>query len=208
MNSIKEKFIRNLIDFLNRENEYRICYNKNPLDICYMVSVVDQNIEDCKDFINDIKNKEWYINAYNEDHSNGYTNGEIEILILKPKEEQEDELTIENFEDYCYCIEFLFDERYWGYCECTPNDKGYNEKYKCCGVDCDWVAPAFRITKKIHLGYYSWAGYEKDYWKFKEQFEKNEKNKNKEIEEYKKQQRIKQIHKEIERLNKELNKLL
>jgi hypothetical protein len=207
MSNIKEKFIQELINELNRENEGRIYYDKKPLDICYMVSVIEQKIEECEEFMQELSNKKWVINGYDEDYINGYTNGEIRILIEKPEEEKESEYLVDAFEDYCYYIEFLFDERMWGYCQCTPEDEGYNEKYKCCGVGCDWVAPAIRITKEVDLGYYKWEGYERDYWEYEKQFYKKEENKSKKVEEYKKQQRIKEIQRQIKQLQEELEKL-
>ncbi len=207
MNNIKEKFIQELINELNRENEERIYYDKKPLDICYMVSVIEQKIEECEEFMQELNNKKWVIDGYNEDYTNGYTNGKIRILIEKPEEEKESEYLVDAFEDYCYYIEFLSDRISQGYCQCTPEDEGYNKEYKCCGVDCDWVASAIRITKEIYLGYYTWKGLERDYWEYKKQFYKKEENKNKEVEEYKRQQRIKEIQRQIEQLQEELEKL-
>jgi len=208
MKNIKEKFIQALIDELNDVNKKeRIYHNKPPLNVCFMVSVVDQHIDKYKEFMEELTKNRWCINGYEEDNSGGYTNGKIRILIEKPEEEKESDYLIDAFENYCYYIEFRYDERYWGYCECTPKDEGYNEKHKCCGNGCDWKAPSFYLTKEINLGGYSWEGLERDYWEYEEKFYQKEENKNKEVEEYNKQKKINSLKEQIKELQDELNKL-
>jgi len=205
--SIKDQFIQNLINELNNENENRIYHDKKPLDISYIISVIDQQIENCKEFIDDITRHTYCINSYDEDYSGGYTNGKIKILIEKSEDEKESEHWVDAYYDYCYYIEFLHDERHWGYCECSPEDKGYNEKYKCCGNGCDWNSPAFSIEKIVSLGNYAWVGQEKDYWKYEEQFESNEQNKNTEVEKFKLEQEKQYLKDRIKELQEELSKL-
>lgn len=53
--------------------------------------------------------------------------------------------------NFYYSIELERDERYWGYCECTPDDKRYNPLYGCCGESCDWVAPSIRIVRHTDI---------------------------------------------------------
>ena len=128
--SIKEKFIRDLIDELNDINENRITYeNKRPIDVCRVVSVIDQQLENCKEFIEDITEHTYHINRYEESH--GFTYPKIRILIEKNDSEKNPNY-VEYYDthNYCYYIEFTNDERYSGYCECTPNDSGYNEERK------------------------------------------------------------------------------
>lgn len=206
--SIKEKFIRDLINELNDINERELIYHdKNPLDICYIVSVIDQQIENCKDFMENISKNKYYINGYDEDHSQGYTQGRIRILIEKLDEEKESEYMFDAYYDYCYYIEFLYDERLWGYCQCTSDMPGYNKEHDCCGNGCDWTAPAFRIEKSISLGGGKWRGSESDYWKYEEQFNQNEENKNKEVKEYEKKKQKEYLEKQIEELQEKLNNL-
>jgi len=205
--SVKDQFIQNLIKELNNENEHMINNSKNPLDICYMISVIDQQIENCKEFLDDITKHTYCINGYDKDYSEGYTNGKIKILIKKTEDEKESKHWADAYYNYYYCIEFLYDERHWGYCECTPEDKDYNEKYKCCGDGCDWNSPAFRIEKVINLGYCIWEGQERDYWEYKEQFESNEKNKNENVEKFKIEEKKQNIRDRIKDLQEELDKL-
>lgn len=195
---VKEKFIQELIKELNYENDRRIDSDKKPLDVCYMVSVVEQQIDKYKEFMEDLQTKNWLINGYDEDTTGGYTNGRIRILIEKTEEE---------YEDYCYYIEFLYDERNRGYCQCTSEDDGYDKEHGCCGIDCDWTAPAFIITKEVSMGYNTWEGQQRDYWEYEKRFNLKQENKNKEIEEYKKQQKKARILEEMKRLLNELNEL-
>jgi len=202
---IKDKFIKDLVEKLNDVNERQLIYNnKSPIDVCYVVSVIDQQIKNYKEFLDDIAKFTYCINGYDEDTSGGYTNGKIRILIEKPEEEKESDYMVDAYYDYCYFIEFSNDERMWGYCQCTPEDGGYNSKYNCCGNGCDWNAPSFRLTKEIYLGYSSWNGQESDYWQYKEQFESDEQNKNNEVEKFKKEQRKQNLKNRIEELQKEI----
>jgi len=202
--STKEQFIQDLINTLNDENENRINNNKTSLDICFMVSVIDQQIENCKEFLDDITKNTYYINGYDEDYSGGYTNGKITILIRKLDNNKEEYV---DYYNYYYCIEFNWDERHLGYCECTSKDKNYNDKHKCCGIECDFIAPSLNISKIINLGNYSWEGQEKDYWRYEDQFKINEQYKNKEIIKFRIKQKRKQLKDKIVKLKKELEKL-
>ena len=206
--NIKEQFIKELINELNDVNERQLVYNdKTPIDVCYVVSVIDQQIEKCTEFMEDISKHTYYINGYDEDTSQGYTNGRIRVLIEKPEDEKESHYMVDAYHNYCYYIEFVYDERSWGYCECTPEDKYYNPKHGCCGMGCDWYAPAFRIEKSISLGYGKWEGQAKDYWEYQEKFYTNEQNKNEEVEKHQKEQRIKSLEEQIHRLQKELSEV-
>jgi len=205
--STKDQFIQNLIKELNDENETRIYQNKKPLDVCHIISVIDQQIENCKEFIDDITKYTYCINGYDEDYSEGYTNGKITILIEKPDKEKESNHWAGCYYDYSYCIEFLYDERHWGYCECTSDMKGYNKKYKCCGESCDWNGSAFKIEKVINLGYHIWEGQEKDYWEYKEKFESNEQNKNEDVEKFKLEEKKQYLKDRINEFQEELDKL-
>lgn len=208
MNKVKETFIRSLIDELNDINEReRVYYDKHPLDVCYMVSVLDQQLENCKELMDVLENEKWFINGYDEDASGGYGNGRIRILIEKPEEEKESEYMVDAYENYCYYIEFLFDDRAWGYCWCTEEHEGFNPKYNCCGMGCDWTAPAFKITKEIDIHYGNWDGYEKDYWEYKEKFNQDENNRNDEVEKRKKEQEKEFLLKQIKKLQEQLIKL-
>jgi len=207
--STKEQFIQDLINELNNINHHEVVYNENnpPINIPFIISAIDQQLDKCTEFLDDISKNKYSINGYHEDESGGYTNGKIRILIEKPDNEKESDLFVHTYCDYCYYIEFLYDERHWGYCECTPEDKGYNQKHHCCGINCDWDSSAFKIEKVVNLGYYSWKGQEKDYWEYKEKFEANEQNKNKEVEKFKSEEKKQNLINRINELQEELDKL-
>lgn len=206
--SIKEKFIKDLISELNDANERQLDYeNKRTIDVCYVVSVIDQQLEDCKEFLEDITKNAYHINGYDEDTSGGYTNGKIRILIEKPDSEKESNYMVDAYYDYCYYIEFTKDERSWGYCQCSSGDIGYNADHDCCGSGCDWTAPSFNIEKSICLGGGMWNGQAKDYWKYKDKFNLNEQNKNNEVEKFKLKQRKESLQNQIAELKIELEKL-
>lgn len=202
--TVKDQFIRDLINELNEESSNHT--NRKPLDVAFMVSVVDQQLENCPEFIEDITKYNYLINGYDYG-SKGYTNGKIRVLIEKPDDERKSEMMYDAYYDYCYYIEFGFDERYWGYCDCEPTDSGYNEKRGCCGNGCDWVAPEFSITKCISLGGGKWNGVEHDYWEYENKFNENEENKNTYVEEIKKKQEIESLEASIRDAQNRLNKL-
>jgi len=204
--SVKDQFIQNLINTLNNENQSRINNNKNLIDVCYLVSVIDQQIENYKEFIDDITEHTYIITDYKKDWYDNYTSGEIQILIEKSNNEE----IYEYINRYCnhkYYIKFLEDERPYGECQCSPGDEDYNDKYGCCGENCDFSAPAFRLIKEIDLGYSCWKYSEKEYWKYKEKFESNEQNKNTEVERFKLDQQKNELKDRIKELQEELDKL-
>ena len=71
LSSTKEQFIKNIINELNNENKNRINNNKEIIDVCYIISVVDQQIEKCKEFIDDITTHTYLIENYDEEYSEG-----------------------------------------------------------------------------------------------------------------------------------------
>lgn len=205
--SIKEKFISDLIAELNRENESRVCNDKSPVDVCFVTSVVDQQLDNCKKFLDDITEHTYCINGYEKDTEDYYSNGKVRILIEKPESERESNYMFDAFYDYCYYIEFTEDERNWGYCQCSPGDNGFNEEHGCCGNGCDWHAPEFRIEKVISLDSGRWSGSESDYWEYKKRFESKEQNKNDEVEKYKIEEKRKYLQEQIADLKKKLAEL-
>lgn len=213
MTTTKEKFIRDLIDELNDINDHAVKFNgESPkVDVPYVISVIDQQLDKCTEFLEDISKNTYCINGFDEDTTGGYTNGRIRILIEKDDKKESDLTTGVYYNycyyNYCYYINFLYDDRMWGYCQCTPEDEGYNEKHDCCGNSCDWHAPSFRIEKVITIDSGSWDGQQKDYWKYEEQFLVNEQNKNVEVEKFEREQKRKNLENQIKKLQEELSEL-
>jgi len=202
--SVKNKFIEDVVKELNDVNRERIEENKNPLDIPFMVSVLDQQLETCEEFIHDISKNKYLINGFEE--AEGII-GRMQVLIEKPEHEKESHLLIHAFYDYCYYIDFFAEPRLYDECKCSPDDEGYNHEYGCCGLDCEWYAPSFEIYKSIFLKKATWKGNQRDYWEYEKKFKENEKRKNKEVEEYKKIKEKERIQQQIEELQNKLKSL-
>lgn len=198
---VKEKFIENLTKTLNEENDNRLYDGKEPLDVCFMISVIDKQLHQHKEFLEDLSNG-YTFNGYEEDES-GYSNGKISLFIEKPKEEQQSDLWVDRYrEDYWYNIEFKYDQIDGDYCQCGQGDEGYNEEHHCCGEICDWNAPSFAITKQYDLGTCSWDGLQRDYWEYEKMFKSKEENKS--VEDEIKERRKQEIMEQINLLNQEL----
>lgn len=176
-------------------------------NVAFIVAPLFQSLGKYCDILEDLKNHdEWYV-RYNKDETDGYTNGSITIDLYKNKsnlsEDEEDDYDFP--ECYTYNIEFQYDARPWGFCECSENDLDYDKRYDCCGHGCDWSAPSFSITKTMELGGYSWNGDAHDFWNFEDKFNNIDEVEKKELE---KQAEIKRLKKQIECYNYKLNEIL
>lgn len=111
------------------------------------------------------------------------------------------------YEEYQYEINFLYDPREWGYCECTSDMPDYREDKDCCGHGCDWWAPAFEIRKSYKIGNHSWNGDEHDYWDFEDEFYADDKELADKKAEEDKAKMIKELKSRIEADSKKLAEL-
>jgi len=191
MSEAKDKFIDSLISKLNYENSTRLMRNVELIDVCYIVSIIDQEIENYDVFIKDITEHKYDIYAHIEPSC--YTNGDCSI-------------DIEN-KSYYYKIEFLYEDKFLGYCQCSPENPLYNKMHKCTGINCDWDAPKFNITKIEFLGSAVWNKVQREYWQYEENFKQKESNIVKEIEDYEKQKKIDRLKRIIKNSQEELNEL-
>ena len=139
---------------------------------------------------------------YEEDKAQGYTNGDFEIHFYE-KSLNED-YGWQSHIDHYYKISLRYDERYWGYCDCTPDMELYNQKYSCCGNGCDWVAPQVDITKISEVSFFSFEGVARDMWSLKEKWEDHLKEHNEQV----KQEKLKRLEEQIQRLQKEKDNLI
>jgi hypothetical protein len=200
-----DQFIGKLVIELKNENIYRRDANKNELDIPYIIAPLSQLLVDdkCTEFIQDIKLHNYFIN-YFEDSTGGYTNGYIEINLHNDDHDNH----FPQCDLYNYRIEFYKDQRYWGYCECMPNDDNYRADKHCCGINCDWDAPAFTLKKIINIGNESWMGTEHDYWDFEDTFYKHDKELADEKGKMDKQIKIQSLQDEIKNLQNQIDELM
>lgn len=72
--------------------------------------------------------------------------------------------------DEYYLIEVHFEPDYIGYCMCEPDDYGYDDKHKCCGIACDWEVPSIRVVKGSRMDSSRFEGTQKDLWRVEDDF--------------------------------------
>ena len=102
----------------------------------------------------------------------------------------------------CHC-----EDRYWGFCECTPDMEDYREDKQCCGHGCDWSAPMIDVEKIYHLNSHSWSGDEHSYWDFEDEYYKRDSALKEEKDLQYKEDRKKYLENEISKMTAELEKL-
>ena len=174
-NDTLQKFLDNLINELKKENNNNREYHETrEWDIPFIISALYQsfnNIADnYKDFISDLEKwSDYYL--ITDKPVNDY-NGIIDVTISLIKYSNEDSVCFRDYNtpDYEYKLCFSYDERYWGYCECTPDMPDYREDKHCCGHGCDGSFCAFELHKIVHVIKDTWHGDEHDYWEFEDEF--------------------------------------
>ncbi|MET3508285.1 hypothetical protein [Halalkalibacter oceani] len=97
-----------------------------------------------------------------------YNSGSI-LVYLYEKSDDKWVLPLEHH----YLIEFSHEDRYWGYCECTPNLEGYDARYNCCGNGCDWSAPQVKVQKIENVLFKSFDGNASDLWELEDKWSNN-----------------------------------
>jgi hypothetical protein len=113
----------------------------------------------------------------------------------------------EGLEDYQYEINFNYDPRDWGYCQCTSDMEDYREDKCCCGHGCDWWAPAFEMRKSFSVGSHNWNGDEHNYWEFEDEFYKENRELAEKEANESKEREIKELKARIEADTKKLAEL-
>ncbi len=164
-NDTLQTFIELFIKKLKNENNARIKNNEKELDIPFIISSLCQSFNnkenEYKDFISDLESYDYGIFIDNCNDFNGILNIRISFFDLWNEE---------NEPNYEYKICFFYDERHYGYCECTPNMPDYREDKHCCGHGCDADFCSFTLHKITHIIEYTWIGDEHDYWEFEDKF--------------------------------------
>lgn len=209
MEKIINTFIEEVITELKNESSYAAYYEKKEIDIPYLIAPLKQNLhkDEYKNFISDLTKYEYWVN-YEEDNSGGYTNGRVDVFLIDRVANTQNTISlISSTQNFHYSIEFTIDERRLGYCDCTPEDDGYQVDKCCCGYGCDWDAPAFNIKKIEHIGNSSWAGFERNYWEFEDDFYKSDDELSKEKAEKDKAEKLKNLESELSRIQDEISKL-
>lgn len=164
-----QKFLDNLVEGLNRENIDREQTGTKQLDIPFIISTLYQSFKNNPDkyneFIEDLVEWSDYFIVMNK--SQNTYNGIIDVDVVLSKELINLEFENPNY-DYRFC--FNYDNRHYGYCECTPDMPDYREDKHCCGHGCDAAFCEFDLHKVIRIASESWNGDEHDYWDFEEEF--------------------------------------
>lgn len=211
-NDTLQKFLNSFIEELKRENEDREYYKKEKeLNIPFIISTLYQsfnsNEEGYSEFISDLE--KWndysiYLNKSSYDY-----NGIIDMYVQLSKcNKYLEDLDYEYiYSDYDYQFSFLYDERNWGYCQCTPDIPDYREDKQCCGHGCDASFCSFELHKIVHIMKDTWHGDEHDYWEFEDEFYMGEKELADKKAEENRVREIKQLQKEIENAKKRLAEL-
>ena len=168
-NKTLQAFLDNLVEALKDENENMGWDNKNEenkesiFDIPFLVSSLWQafreKLDTYTDFIKCLNHTFYQIHIVKSD-DNYYGICKAIVTFYDSKETK----------DFQYEIDFLYNQRDWGYCQCTPDMKDYREDKHCCGHGCDWWAPSFEIRKSYRINIQSWDGDEHDYWDFEDEF--------------------------------------
>ena len=198
---------KTLDDFLQRLvkefEEYNESFKENNLNIPFHISVLWQEFKNNNGKYNEFIT---YLNEYdyifNLDTSSMY---HIRMYVNFYKYVTDD-LEEENI-PITYEFNFDTDWRYWGYCECTQDDKDYKEDKGCCGHGCDWEAPNIDIYKREFINGVSWQGDEHDYWDFEDVFYLDDKEANERKIKKEKENKIKHLKETIGNAQKELKEL-
>ena len=211
-NNTLQKFIENLIEELKRENEDIKYCNGKKLDIPFIISSLWQSFNNYSDMYKEFVSDLEYYSEYNiiiEKSKNDY-NGIIDVLVslVKYKNGAEDFLLDNNeYPGYGYRFEFSYDERNWGYCECTPDMQDYREDKHCCGHGCDASFCLFELHKVLHIAKDYWHGDEHDYWDFEDEFYVSDKELADKKAEEDRMRKIEELKNQIEVASKKLAEL-
>ena len=150
-NDTLQKFLDNFINELKRENNYRD--NSRKLDIPFIISPLYQSFS--KDtgmytkFISDLEKWSDYGLSINEPENDYDGIIDVMVTLIKYSDEESDYYQDYDTPGYDYKLCFSYDERNWGYCECTPDMPDYREDKHCCGHGCDTSFCAFELYKIV-----------------------------------------------------------
>jgi hypothetical protein len=190
-------------DFFEYFKEYLLKEHNDELHkFIHHYETMLQQKERLQALLNDYE--EWDFDIHYEQSKDKKFGGNDKFIIYLYKEYKSEHDYSAEYADYHYEIELEWEDRMWGYCTCEPDDVGYVEEKKCCGISCDWYAPAITIRKIVGLGYIKFDGKERDLWELEKKWDTYLK----EHKEKQKQERIKYIDEQIARLEEEKQRLL
>ena len=146
------KFYDDLKGFiLNQDEEI-----KKTLIPYYETLIQLENYQEMKELLARYKDSKYVIDYNEPDEFDEYSNGWLEIY--------------EMHNPISYTIELDIGKMQGNYCQCTPNDEGYNSVKHCCGVDCDAHLPEVSIIKEVKLLNHEFQGYVCDLWELEDKW--------------------------------------
>lgn len=194
-----QEFLNKVIENLKIKNVTLLA--KDTIDIPFTISTLYQNFQNhtnrYKDFIEDLKKYPNY-NIIIHDNRDNYDMSEAIIIYIY--------LTNKQFYP-SYKIDFICDNRYYGFCECTPDMPDYREDKHCCGHGCDAVFYQFNLYKILPCTSGFWEGDEHDYWNFEDEFYLNDKELAKKKEKENREREIEELKNKIKSDQKRLAEL-
>lgn len=151
MKQVKEDFISIVVEEMKNTNLF------SKSEIVDALVVLEQRLGEYEVFLEDLK-------RYADD---------LYVWVDKDKENYYElaRIHVGFSQKYSYDIIINDKEEMIGYCMCEETDEDYNEKYKCCGKECDWYRPSFFIKKTKYIARrVDFEGQQRDYWKAQEKF--------------------------------------
>ncbi|OPH61853.1 hypothetical protein BC351_01015 [Paenibacillus ferrarius] len=150
-----DKFFNDLKKFMIQESQ------EQKFNACEYFHTLHQHKDKLTELIHTYENHNCYF-SYTVDNTDGYTDGVISIHFNNWQEGS-----------YYYDIVLSSNQMWGGYCQCTPEDEGYNPIHDCCGLGCDYNAPSFNIKKISNVAGEDFTGHERDMWLLQEQWDKD-----------------------------------
>lgn len=170
-NYILQKFLDKFINELKNYNDYMKYLGTKELNIPFIISSLwqsfDKNTYKYEEFISDLE--KWSDYQISIDESTNDYDGIIDVTVVLVDVNNSEYLDIV-YSNYNYRFEFSYDERLFGYCECTPDMPDYREDKHCSGHGCDASFCQFILYKVLHITKDTWHGDEHDYWDFEDEF--------------------------------------
>lgn len=210
-NDILQRFLDHFIDVLKTENDNRKYCEHRELDIPFIISTLYQSFNNATnkydEFICDLEKWSDYDITIDETDT-GHEIIDVVVNLIKYHMEDADGY-YDNYDmpNYTYIFRFSHDERFWGYCQCTPDMEDYREDKHCCGHGCDAAFCKFSLHKILRVVSDVWHGDEHDYWDFEDEFYLNNKELGKKKEDEDRKRKIKELKDRIEADSKELAEL-
>jgi hypothetical protein len=162
-------------DFFEYFKEYLVEEHKDELyKFIHHYETMLQQKERLQPLLDDYE--EWNFDIHYEQSKDEEYSENDKFVIYLYKEHKDEYDYVAEYADYHYELELEWEGRMWGYCMCKPDDDEYVEEKGCCGVDCDWYAPAITIRKIVGLGYVSFDGKERDLWELEKKWDTYLKN--------------------------------